>query len=108
MRHASLRTEIESVIRDIRYGARALRRSPAFTITALLSLALGIGANTAIFSILHALVLRSLPVSNPQGLVVVARNKNVSSPYPWFIELRDHSRTLEGPLQPGISSSLKA
>ena len=89
---------IETTIRDVSYAVRSLRRSPGFAITALLSLALGIGANTAIFSILHALVLRSLPVSDPQRLVVVTRSEIVSSPYPWFIELRDHSQTLEGVL----------
>jgi hypothetical protein len=95
MRDTRLAIGIETTIRDVRYAVRALRRSPGFTITALLSLALGIGANTAIFSILYALVLRSLPVSDPQRLVVVTRNETVSSPYPFFVELRDHSRTLE-------------
>src|SRR5215470_13340998 len=92
----ALRSGIESTIRDFHYALRSLRRSPGFTITALLSLALGIGANSAIFNILHALVLRSLPVSDPERLVVVTRNETVSSPYPLFVELRDHSQTLEG------------
>src|SRR4051794_15930578 len=98
VRDTWLGTGIETTIRDAHYALRTLRRSPGFTIAALLSLALGIGANTAIFSILHALVLRSLPVSDPQRLVVVTRNETVSSPYPLFIELRDHSQTLEGVL----------
>jgi len=98
VRDTWLGSGIETTIRDVHYAVRTLRRSPGFTITALLSLALGIGANTAIFSILHALVLRSLPVSDPQRLVVVTRNETVSSPYPLFIELRDHSQTLEGVL----------
>ena len=93
-----LGTGIEATIRDLHYAIRTLRRSPGFTITALLSLALGIGANTAIFSILHALVLRSLPVADPQQLVVVTRNETVSSPYPLFVALRDHSQTLAGVL----------
>src|SRR5262249_18458445 len=96
VRDTWLGSGIETTIRDVRYAVRILLRSPGFTITALLSLALGIGANTAIFSILHALVLRSLPVSDPQRLVVVTRNETVSSPYALFIELRDHSQTLEG------------
>ncbi len=98
VRDTWLGSGIETTIREVQYAARTLRRSPGFTITALLSLTLGIGANTAIFSILHALVLRSLPVQDPQRLVVVTRNETVSSPYPLFIELRDHSRTLEGTL----------
>ena len=86
---------VQETIRDLRYGARALRRTPGFTATAVLSLALGIGANTAIFSILHALVLRSLPVSDPGQLVVVSRNQ-LSLPYPLFRHFQDHSRTLDG------------
>ena len=89
---------LQDIGRDARYAARALLGSPGFTATALLSLALGIGANTAIFSILHALLLRSLPVADPQRLVVVTRNETVSSPYPLFTELRDHSQSLEGVL----------
>lgn len=81
--------------RDVRYGARALKNSPGFTATAVLSLALGIGANVAIFSILYALVLRSLPVADPQRLVVVTRN-NASVPYPLYRHFRDNSRTMDG------------
>jgi predicted permease len=81
---------------DLQYAIRVLRKTPVFTTAAVLALALGIGANSAIFSILHALVLRSLPVSDPERLVVVTRNETVSSPYPLFVELRDHSQTLEG------------
>jgi predicted permease len=54
---------------DVRYGARTLRRSPGFTAVAVVSLALGIGANTAIFSLINTLMLRSLPVSHPEQLV---------------------------------------
>jgi predicted permease len=98
VRDAWLGSGIETTVSDIRYAVRSLRRSPGFAITALLSLALGIGANTAIFSVLHALVLRSLPVTDPQRLMVVTRNETLSSPYPLFAELRDHSQMLEGVL----------
>jgi putative ABC transport system permease protein len=62
---------LESLGQDVRYGARVLRLNPTFTIVAVLSLALGIGANTAIFQLLDAVRLRTLPVANPQQLAVV-------------------------------------
>ena len=62
---------LESLVADLRYAARALRASPAFALVAVLSLALGIGANTAIFSLVDAVMLRSLPVSHPEELVQV-------------------------------------
>jgi predicted permease len=61
----------ESFVQDIAYGSRAMLRSPALTIVALLSLALGIGANTAIFSLLDAVMLRSLPVRDPARLILL-------------------------------------
>src|ERR1700691_3440285 len=66
---------LESFVQDAAYGVRALLRSPALTIVALASLALGIGANTAIFSLLDAVLLRSLPVKDPQQLVVLGEGR---------------------------------
>jgi putative ABC transport system permease protein len=63
----------ETLAHDFRYGLRALRRSPVFTMVAVMSLAIGIGANTAIFGVIHALMLARLPVARPEELVQVKR-----------------------------------
>jgi predicted permease len=65
---------LENLAQDVRYGLRILRRSPGVTAVAILSLALGIGANTAIFSLLNAVVLRMLPVQEPERLVRILRD----------------------------------
>jgi hypothetical protein len=67
---------LERSVRDVKYGARALRKSPGFTVVAVLTLALGIGANTAIFSAIDALMLRPLPFSDPDQLVRIYSIKN--------------------------------
>src|SRR6195256_4918014 len=65
-----------SFARDVRYGVRTLRRSPGFTAVAVLSLGLGIGANTAIFTLIHGLLLKSLAVNEPQQLVAFGAENN--------------------------------
>lgn len=64
-------TLLEQLVQDLQYGARALLRNPAFAVLASLSLALGIGANTAIYSLMDALLMRSLPVADPASLVLL-------------------------------------
>jgi len=86
---------------DVVYAFRLLRRSPAFTAVALLSLGLGVGANTAIFSLIDTVMLKSLPVKDPQRLFFVDDTGGRSGggntpPYPCFELLRDHNRFLDG------------
>ena len=73
---------MEHVIRDLRFATRSLLRSPRFTVPAVLTLALGIGATSAIFSVMRGVILRPLPYTNPDRIVVVwesnaRRNRNV-------------------------------
>src|SRR5262249_52993542 len=65
---------VSTLMQDIRYGLRGFRRNPGFTVTAALSLALGIGANTAIFRLFDSLLFRPLPVKSPEELVLVTQN----------------------------------
>jgi predicted permease len=86
---------------DLRYAVRLLRRSPAFTVVAVLSLGLGIGANTAIFSLIDTVLLKSLRVARPEGLFFVDNSGGKSGgrsgpPYPCYEILRDHTRYLSG------------
>ncbi|MGH9572221.1 MAG: ABC transporter permease, partial [Candidatus Acidiferrales bacterium] len=97
---------LESLFADVRFGLRMLRKSPGFTAVAILTLALGIGANTAIFTLIDAVMLRMLPVSNPQELVSlnvaespgyprsIDGNNNTAFPFPAFREMRDRNQVL--------------
>ena len=67
---------LEQLVRDLRYAARQLRKSPGFTLTAILTLALGLGANTAIFSLINCILLRPLPVPNAEQLAIVHIDRN--------------------------------
>ncbi len=99
---------METLLKDIRYSLRQFVRTPVFTMVAVASLAVGIGANTAIFSVVNAAILKALPVRNPQELVMLTDpnaagvsmgvspgNRSLLS-YAEFITLRDHNTTLSG------------
>jgi predicted permease len=98
----------ETLVKDLRYAARQFSRNPVFTAVAIASLAIGIGANTAIFSVMNVVMLKSLPVRDPQGLVMLTdpNTAGVSSgmsggergmlTYAEFAQLRDHATTLSG------------
>ena len=79
-------------MKDVRYAGRMMRRSPGFTLAAILSLAIGIGANAAIFSVTDALILRSLPVDRPQELSFVNRagfeEENLRFSHPMYLKMR--------------------
>jgi predicted permease len=90
---------LDDLAQDVRYGLRLLRRSPAFTLVALLSLGLGIGANTAIFSLIDTVLVKSLPVDDPDRLFFIDNSGGKSGgssgpPYPCYERLRDHNRFL--------------
>ncbi len=83
----------ESVVADVRYAVRTLRKSPGFTFVAILSLALGIGANTAIFSLVDAITLRSLPVAHPEQLLLLNAGNPGNNTFtnPLWEAIRDRS-----------------
>ena len=80
---------------DLRIAFRQLRKSPGFTVTAIVTLALGIGANAVVFSVLNAVVLRPVNVPNAQSLYMLQRDKYPSQSYPDYLDLRDRNRTFE-------------
>jgi predicted permease len=87
---------MQTVWRDVRFGLRTLRKSPGFATVAVLTLALGIGANTAIFSLIDAVMLRSIPVKDPQSLVVFNWVANKDPQYHSYSNYGDCGQWPEG------------
>src|ERR1041385_5318805 len=85
---------------DLRYSLRMIRKTPAASAIAVLSLALGIGANTAIFSLVDTILLKRLPIRAPEEIYMVLNNPpprtGVSWTYPDYIALRDHNTVFSG------------
>ena len=102
---------IDALLQDLRYALRMVRNNPGFSLIVVVTLALGIGANTAIFTLLDQILLRSLPVRDPQQLVQLQSvgpdsgrtNSRGGSPgdyfsYPMYRDLRDRSTVFNGAL----------
>jgi len=83
-------------VHDLAFGIRLLRRSPAFTLLALLCLALGICVNASMFSLLDSFYLRPLPVDNADRVVVLSRGGSPLFPYSEYRALRDRNQSIEG------------
>jgi hypothetical protein len=84
---------LADIRRDLRYGLRTLRKNPAFTAAAILSLSLGIGVNSPVFSVFDSLLLRPLPVAHPEQVVFVETQEGASHSFPTYREFRDNNST---------------
>ncbi len=89
---------IEMLLQDTRFSLRVLRKSPGFTIAAVLTLAVAIGANAVVFGVLNALILRPLNVPQSQSLYAIERGSDqaINHSYPDYLDLRDRNRSFDG------------
>ena len=101
---------IETVIQDVRFGLRVLRKSPGFTVVAVFTLALAIGANAVVFGVLNALILRPLNVPQPESLYGIDRARDDPTQqslqsYPDYLDLRDRNRSFDALAAYGIAEA---
>src|SRR5215475_9405201 len=91
---------MQTLIQDLRYGARTLLKKPGFSLIAIITLGLGIGANTAIFSLVNMVMLRPLPVAQPERIVEVTplgKGASIGAfSYPFYKDLRDNNEVFDG------------
>jgi predicted permease len=87
---------LDDLQHDARYALRSLRRSPGFAITAILSMALGVGANTIVFSVVNSLLFRPLPVQQSERLLFVNQGSSSNQSFPAYRDLRDRAQTIDG------------
>jgi predicted permease len=87
---------MEKLLKDLRYAFRSLVKRPGFTIVAILTLALGIGINTTVFSLANSVFLRQLPVASPQNLVWIFSNRDNPNSYPDYLEYQQQTELFDG------------
>src|SRR5215510_4849951 len=98
---------LETIWQDLRHGVRMLIKNPGFTVIAVISIAIGVGANAAMFSVSDGLVIRPLPVTRPGDVITIAGiapgaigNNPLS--YPEYVDVRDESRSFSGVVAYGL------
>ncbi len=99
---------LESIVADVRLALRQLRRSPGFTMAAILTLALAIGANAVVFSVMNAIILKPLNVPHPDSLYALHHEDDLvaNQSYPNYLELRDHNRSFDGLVAYDVSAAV--